>query len=86
MLSRLNILPECLVCEIKIQNKKIYFANMYRSPSQNNIKFKSCLFGFEDMLSSILLSKSQFTAILGVFNANSSTWWSNDITTLMVVK
>ena len=32
------------------------------------------------MLSSILFSKSQFTVILGDFNARSSTWRSNDIT------
>ena len=34
------------------------------------------------MLSSILFSKSQFTVILGDFNAKSSTWWSNDVTNL----
>ena len=53
---------------------------MYRSPSQSSIEFESFLSGFEDMLSSILFSKSQFTVILGDFNARSSTWWSNDIT------
>ena len=43
---------------------------------------ESFLSGFEDMLSSILFSKSQITVILGDFNARSSTWWSNDITNL----
>ena len=55
---------------------------MYRSPSQNSIEFESFLSGFEDMLSSSLFSKSQFTVILGDFNARSSTWWSNDITNI----
>ena len=55
---------------------------MYRSPSQSSIEFESFLSGFEDMLSSILFSKSQFTVILGDFNARSSTWWSNDITNI----
>ena len=56
---------------------------MYRSPSQSrilNIEFESFISGFEDMLSSILFSKSQFTVILDDFNTRSSTWWSNDIT------
>ena len=72
-------LPECQVCEVTIQNKKGYVAAMCRSPSQNIIEFESFLSGFEDMLSSVLFSKSQFTIILGDFNARSSSWWSNYI-------
>ena len=63
-----------------MQNKKKCIAVMYRFPSQSNIEFESFLSGFEDMLSSVLFSKSQFTVILGDFNARSSSWWSNDIT------
>ena len=73
-------LPECLVCEITIQNKKEHVAVMYRSPSQSSIDFESFLSGFENILSSVLFSKSQFTDILGDFNARWSTWLSNDIT------
>ena len=75
-------LPECLVCEVTIQNKKGYVDVMYWSPSQSSIEFESFLSGFEDMLSSVIFSKSQFTVILGDFNARSSTWWSNDNTNL----
>ena len=53
---------------------------MCRSPSQSSIEFESFLSGYEDMLSSALLSKSQFTVILGDLNARSSTRWSNGIT------
>ena len=73
-------LPECLVRELTKQNKKGCVAVMYRSPSQSSIEFECFLSGFEDMLSSVLFSKSQFTVILGDFNARSSSWWSNDIT------
>ena len=73
-------LPEWLVCEVTMQNRKGYVAVMYRSPSQSSIEFESFLSGFQDMLSSVLFSKSQFTVILGDFNARSSSWWSNDIT------
>ena len=55
---------------------------MYRSPSQSSIEFESFFSGFEDMLNSVLFSKSQFTVILVDFNARSSTWWSNDITNI----
>ena len=75
-------LPECLVCEVTVQNIKGYIVVMYRSPSQSSIESESSLSGFEDMLSSVLFSKSQFTVILGDFNARSSTWWSNDITNI----
>ena len=51
-------LPECLVCEVTIQNKRGYVAVMYRSPSQSSIEIEFFLSGFEDMLSSILFSQS----------------------------
>ena len=73
-------LPEWLVCELTRQNKKGHVAVMYSSPSQSSIEFKSFLSVFEDMLSSVLFSKSQFTVILGDFNARSSSWWPNDVT------
>ena len=63
-------LPECLTCEVTIQNKKGYVAAMYRSPNQSNMEFESFLSGFEDML------------ILGDFNVRSLTWWSSAITNL----
>ena len=52
---------------------------MYRSPSQSSTEFESFLSGFEDMLSSVLFSKS---VVLGDFNARPSTWSPNDITLL----
>ena len=73
-------LPKYLVCELTIKNKKGYVAVMYRSPSQSSIEFESFFSGFEDMLSSVLFSKLQFTVIYGNFNARSSSWWSNDVT------
>ena len=82
MFSRHHTLTWILVCEVTIQNKKGYVAVMYRCPSQSSIKFESFFSGFEDTLSSILFSKSQFIGISGDINVRSSTWWSNDITNL----
>ena len=75
-------LPECLVCEVTIRNKKGYIAVIYRSPNKSSMGFESFLSGFQDMLSSMLFSKSQFTVILGDFNDRPLTWLSNDITNL----
>ena len=60
-LVNITSLPECLVCELTIKNKKWYVAVMYRSRSQSSIEFEPFLSGFEDMLSSVLFSKSQTT-------------------------
>ena len=79
-LVSITSLPEYLVCEVTIESKKEYFPVMYRSPSQSSIEFEPFLSGFEEMLSSIPFSKSQFTVVLGDVNARLSTWWSNDIT------
>ena len=72
-------LTEWLVSEVKNQNLKGYVAAMYKSPIQSSIEFESFLSCFEDMLSSVFFSKSQFAVILGDSNAIPSTWWSNDI-------
>ena len=88
MLSRLNILPECLVCEITIQNKKIYFANMYRSPSQNNINLnlaflvlKICLLAYFCQNPNLLLFQVSSMPIHqhGGQMILLSLWQSNDI-------
>ena len=65
-----------------MQNKKGYVAVVYRSPSQSTSEFESFLSGLEDLLSKTICSKSQFTIILGDFNARSPEWWSEDIATL----
>ena len=38
-------LPECLVCEVMIQNKKGYVAVAYRSTSQSTSELESFWFG-----------------------------------------
>ena len=77
----LSLLPECLVCEVSIQNKRGFLVTMYRSPSQSHDCFQNFLNEFEKLLSSIAEKKSDFTVIVGDFNARSTTWWSGDITT-----
>ena len=58
-----------------------YFVTLYRSPSQSHDCFQNFLKEFEKLLSSVTKNKSDFTLIVGDFNARSTTWWSGDITT-----
>ena len=77
-----NYLSECLLCEVvSINNKKGYVAVLYRSPSQNSLKFDNFVLKFEMMLSDINSSKPHFSIILGDFsitlgdfNARSNNW------------
>ena len=50
---KVSHLPECLVCEVSIQNKRGLFVTPYRSPSQNQNCFQTFLKEFEKLLSSI---------------------------------
>ena len=70
----LSHLPECLVCEVSIHNEKGYFVTLYQSPSQSHDCFQNFLKEFEKLLSSATKKKSDFTLIVGDFNARSTTW------------
>ena len=49
----LSQLPECLVCEVSIHNKKGYLVTLYRSPSQSHDCFQNFLKEFEKFFSSV---------------------------------
>ena len=74
-------LPEFLICEVSIQNKRGLFVTLYRSPSQSHDCFQIFLREFEKLLFSITKKRTDFTTIVADFNARSTTWWSGDITT-----
>ena len=40
---QINYLPECLVCEVNYENKKMFIGASYRTPSQNDEKFDEFL-------------------------------------------
>ena len=62
------------------QNEKGYIAVIYRSPSQSCSEFEDFLFNLEKLINQIKQLKPSFTIILGDFNARSSDWWPDDIT------
>ena len=74
-------LPEYLVREVSIQNKRCLFVTLYHSPSKSHDCFQTFRKEFEKLLSSITKKRTDFTIIVGEFNARSTTWWSGDITT-----
>ena len=51
---QINYLPECLVCEINYDNKKIFIVTLYRSPSQTTDEFDEFLQGFEGVIDNII--------------------------------
>ena len=75
---QLNYLPECLVCEIDYDNKKIFIVTLYRSPSQSSDEFDDFLRSFEGIIDNINQCNPYFTLITGDFNARCNRWWEND--------
>ena len=73
---------ECTICEVSMQNSKVYVGVVYRSPSQNIFEFENFLSKFEKVLSDTTCYNSFYTLILGDFNARSSAWWTRDKTTI----
>ena len=73
-LVKINYLNECLLCEVSFNNKKGYIAVLYRSPSQNRLKFDSFISNFEKMLGDIHSCNPDFSIILGNLNARLSKW------------
>ena len=54
---------------------------IYPAPVQNNCEFDSFLRSVERLLSDIKKSKPFLSVITSDFNARSSYWWSEDIST-----
>ena len=71
-------LPECIVCEIKIERKSIFFTVIYRSPSQKQDEFDNFMTDFEIFLSNMSAEKSYAIIISGDLNCRSSQWWENE--------
>ena len=80
-LVKTNYLNECILCEVSFNNKKSYITVLYRSSSQNRLKFDTFFSSFEKMLGDIYSFTPGFSIILGDFNARSNKWWVGDTQT-----
>ena len=78
----LNILnlDEGINFEVSITNKSLRFIQLYRSPSQKQDKFQAFKSNLEMNLDARSTNNPFHTVMIGNFNAKSSNWYLNDIT------
>ena len=68
---------ECLVAELKIDKKKIFFTVLYRNPihKANSFEFLSFMDNLSDLHSKIVIENPYLIIFTGDFNAHSIHWW-----------
>ena len=74
-------MQECVNFEIKIKDKLCNFISLYRSSNQREDDFESFINNLQYNIDSVMVNNPFLTLILGHFNAKSSLWCNNDITT-----
>ena len=74
-------MKECIILEIQLNGKSLILCTLYRSPSQSSEEFDIFMQNFESDLGCIADKNPYLIVILGDFNAKSSNWCSNDVTT-----
>ena len=78
----LNILNECLVCELSFGSHRVCLVSVYRTPSQSNNEYDTFLLNFEQLTTYLNSIKPHVLLVTGDFNVRSSSWWSDDIDTV----
>jgi len=74
----LEIIDECIVAELRIKNKKIFYILSYRSPSQTAQTFSDFMDKLQVLLDGIA-KENPFSIILtGDFNARSHLFWEDE--------
>ena len=70
---------ECLVCELLIGKRKVFYSACYRSPSMkaNTPEFEKCLADLENVYINISKNIPYACFLVGDFNAHSLNWWPN---------
>ena len=68
---------ECLVCEMLIGTRKIFYSVCYRSPSMkaNTPEFQKFLTDFQNLYVNILNDKPYACFFTGDFKTHSLNWW-----------
>ena len=74
----LEILEECIVCEILIKNKKFFYILIYRSPSQTPQIFSIFISKLQLLLDKINSEKPFSIILTGDFNARSPLFWDEE--------
>ena len=76
--DKLWTLKECLVMEIIVGKKKLFFSYLHRSPSKTKEEFEEFCTDLNLLLSNVNDLNIPLSVITGDFNARSSKWWSVD--------
>ena len=76
----ISMLSECIILELSLEDKNLFFSSLYRSPSQSPEEFEHFLENFEHNLQRITDLNPFLVTVLGDFNAKSSNWWCGDKT------
>ena len=76
-----NILNECLICELSFGSRRVYLVSIYRLPSQSSNKYDAFLLNFEQLIT-YLNNIKHMLLVTGDFNVRFSSWWSDDIDTI----
>ena len=74
----LQILDECIISELTIGRKKVFFVVVYRSSSQNAESFYSFLENLELIIQNVKHKRPHCIILTGDFNCRSDSWWLED--------
>ena len=78
----LQILDECIISELTIGRKKVFFVVVYGSPSQNAESFYSFLENLELIIQNLKDKRPHCIILTGDFNCRLDSWWvEDDVTT-----
>ena len=80
IILNISSLDECINFEVSIANKICHFIHLYRSPSQKQDKFQEFKSNLEINLDVLSANNPFLTVMIGDFNAKSSNWYLNDVT------
>ena len=73
-------IPNCIVAEISVARKKIFFLVSYRKPSQTSSDFDQYINNLNEVLDKISNENPHCIIMTGDFNAKNSEWYSKDKT------
>ena len=74
----LQTLDECIISELTIGRKKVFFVVVCRSPSQNSESFYSFLENLELIIQNLKNKRPHCIILTGDFNCRSDSWWVED--------
>ena len=77
----MNILNDCLVCELSFGSRLVYLVSIYRTTSQSCNEYDTFLLNFEQLLTYLNSLKPHVLLVKGDFNVRSSSWRSDNIDT-----